>query len=113
MHSNCMDVRTRAGRTYPGGAYPYPAAVSAALFLDVVQLADPLLQLLGRLIGCGEDRVATAASLHQRRPDGRHQLGPTRAEKQTWRESAGKLIYFGQDFSFLQRNTQATRFSFA
>lgn len=82
MQLNYGDVWTRAGRNYPGRAYPYHAAVSAVLFLDVVQLADPLLQLLGRLIGCGENRVTAAASLHQRRPDGRHQLGSTRAEKQ-------------------------------
>lgn len=75
---------------YPGGAYP----LGAALFPTVVQLADPLPQLLGRLIGGGEHRVAAAASLHQRRPDGRHQLGSTHAAKQTQSESAGKFILF-------------------
>lgn len=72
----------RPSGNYPGGALPRPAALGAALFLTVAQLADPLLQLAGRLIGGGERGVANAASLHQRRPDGGHQLGSARAETQ-------------------------------
>lgn len=89
-----MCFNQRRGRNYPGRAYPRRATLGAALFLNVVQLADPLLQLPGRLIGCGEHRVAAAASLHQRRPDGCHQLGSTQAEKQTQWESAGEIHLF-------------------
>lgn len=79
---------------YPGRAHPRAAALGAALFLAAVQLADPLLQLPGRLIGCGERRIASAASLHQRCPDGCHQLGSAHAEKQGAVRVCGEIHLF-------------------
>lgn len=122
----CMDLRTDTkARTvagwsaevihYPGRAYPRPASISISLLLDLVQPADPLLQLFCRLFSCSVHCISTAASLHQHCPDGSHQPASTYTEKQTQRQSQWHLlrglycakkktcICFGKQYSFFCR----------
>lgn len=80
MDARCeTEAKAVAVVHYPGRAYSRLAPASR-LLLALVELADPLPQLLSRLVGRGVHLVPAAASLHQRRPDRRHQPGPTGAE---------------------------------